>query len=546
MHTDANGYYSLTGSQYPYVSGQVWVSALGYYSAQNLSFSSAPSVIDVPLLPGGPALRGTVRDEATGLPIAGANVAYNGSNTFNFSTTVRSTTTDAQGEWVLDSAEFSEAAAAQGTQGTLQLSRLGYLPASASVNATPPFPFVRDVNLVSANQVILQGAVTDRGTGQPIVGARIIVYGGTLATVHTDASGHYSITGNQYPYTSGQVWVSAAGYYSAQSLSFSNAPSVIDVPLLPGGPVLRGTVRDEATGLPIAGANVAYNGSNTFNFSTTVRSTTTDAQGEWVLDSAEFSEAAAAQGTQGTLQLSRLGYLPASASVNATPPFPFVRDVNLVSANQVILQGAVTDRGTGQPIVGARDHRVRAAPWRLCTPTRVGITRSRATSIRTRAARSGCRHWAITRHRIYRSATRRQSSTFRCFPARRSCAERFATRPLACPSPAPTLLITDRTPSTSARPCEGTTTDLTGHYAIDSSEFAEAAASNGTQGNLSVTASPGYFGGSASVAASVPFPHAADFALVPTGATVDVIVQTSIAAGSFEVDGVSYLVTPSL
>jgi Bacterial Ig domain/Divergent InlB B-repeat domain len=418
----------------------------------------------------------------------------------------------------------------------LQLSKQGYLAANASVNAMPPFPGLVDVALISANQVILEGTVTDRGTGQPIAGAKIDVYGGTLATVHTDANGHYSITGNQYPFTSGQVFVSAAGYYSAQNRSFSNAPSVIDVPLLPGGPVLRGTVRDEATGAPVAGVNVVYGGSNTFQFGTSTRFTTTNALGEYVFDSAEFVEAAASQGTQGGLQLSKQGYLAANASVNAMPPFPGLVDVALISANQVILEGTVTDRGTGQPIAGAK----------------IDVYGGTLATVHTDA--NG--HYSITGNQYahtsgqvwvsaagYYSAQNRSFSNapsvidFTLLPGEPVLRGTVRDEATGLPIAGAHVAYNGSNTFNFGTTVRSTTTDLTGHYVLDSSEFAEATASSGTQGTISVSAPSGYFGRSASVAASAPFPHVTDLALVPTGATVDVTVQTNVAGTTFEVDG---------
>src|SRR6185295_10632378 len=115
------------------------------------------------------------------------------------------------------------------------------------------FPRVTDFDLVSANQVLLQGTVTNRDTGQPIVGGTIHVYSGPSATVQTDANGHYAVTGLQYPYSNGQLFVEASGYYSKQNLTFSTMPATLNITLLPGGPALQGTVRDSATDVPIAG-----------------------------------------------------------------------------------------------------------------------------------------------------------------------------------------------------------------------------------------------------------------------------------------------------
>jgi hypothetical protein len=243
--------------------------------------------------------------------------------------------TDANGVYVFDSAQFSEAAAS-GTQGTLLITKTGYLATSGAVTATPPYPKVTDFSLIPGTVVLLEGTITNRATGAPIAGATLHVYGNGFAEVKTDAAGHYSVTGNQYPYTSGTLYVDAPGYYSLQQVAFNNAPLVMDLTMLPGGPVLQGTVRDASTGALIAGASVTYSGTGTYQWQTTQRSTMTDANGVYVFDSAQFSEAAAT-GTQGTLNVNAPpSYFPANQSVNAAPPWPRTFDVNMTGTGATV------------------------------------------------------------------------------------------------------------------------------------------------------------------------------------------------------------------
>jgi hypothetical protein len=105
--------------------------------------------------------------------------------------------------------------------------------------------------LLSAEPIqVLTGTITDRATDAPIVGAKVILYGGGIAEVQTDGNGAYSVTGQQYPYTGpATMFVIAHGYFSIfNGVDIANPfPMVVDRTLLPGGPVIAGRIVDATT-----------------------------------------------------------------------------------------------------------------------------------------------------------------------------------------------------------------------------------------------------------------------------------------------------------
>lgn len=129
----------------------------------------------------------------------------------------------------------------------------------------------------------LSGTVIDLETGLPIVGATVIVYDNTrapVATLVTDALGNYSVTRlASGGYT---VNVNASGYASdsAGAIIQSGSASTLSFALqdLPGAIV--GTVREQNSGMPIAGATITVRqGSPSGTILTILLA---DAQGQYV------------------------------------------------------------------------------------------------------------------------------------------------------------------------------------------------------------------------------------------------------------------------
>ena len=74
----------------------------------------------------------------------------------------------------------------------------------------------------------------------------------------TDGSGSYSLTGQQIgDQGSGTLDFQRTGYYVNQAaFTVTAAPTTVNGSLLPGGPVLQGTVKDANTQAGIVGAEV--------------------------------------------------------------------------------------------------------------------------------------------------------------------------------------------------------------------------------------------------------------------------------------------------
>ena len=202
---------------------------------------------------------------------------------------------------------------------------------------------------------VLAGTVTTTATGQPISGAAVTLYAAGLVTVNTDANGNYAFSGTQWPYTGGaELWIVAPGYFTPV-LSVNLAapfPVTLNRALIPGGPVVSGTVTDANSGLPIAGASVEYR-SGSFYPGAGTRGTQTDSNGNYSIDSSQFTESVATAGTQLSLIVSSSGYLQTTATVQAAPPYPTTQNFSLTPDTQTLLQGTVTNQATGQPISGA-------------------------------------------------------------------------------------------------------------------------------------------------------------------------------------------------
>ena len=219
VNTDGNGGYSFTGQQWPFTGGfKLFIQGHGYYGDQvNVNIAAPfPVTVDRTLLPGGSLIRGVVTDVTTNLPIANASVSYAGNN-FLPGPTTKSVITDLSGNYAFDSSEFIENAATAGTSGQMTASASGYLQIRASVSAVPPYPSTQNFALPSANSVILQGTLTDRTTGLPIVGAKVMLCCNGSVTVNTDGNGGYSFTGQQWPFTGGfKLFIQGHGYYGDQ------------------------------------------------------------------------------------------------------------------------------------------------------------------------------------------------------------------------------------------------------------------------------------------------------------------------------------------
>jgi hypothetical protein len=127
------------------------------------------------------------------------------------------------------------------------------------------------VTISTATGVFL-GTITDDVTGAPVAGIPVTALGPIPADAHTDTEGRFSLGGllpGEYRLNSGNVegfsseyaaewWDDAPDFESATVVTvFPGEATTIDWALSLGG-VISGTVTDEVTGTPIAGADVSW------------------------------------------------------------------------------------------------------------------------------------------------------------------------------------------------------------------------------------------------------------------------------------------------
>jgi hypothetical protein len=219
-HTDSVGHYRLAAvapgmpivaqaDGYHHVVGQVGTPRRPFVHEVALDLALPPKV-----------LAGSVRDAATGAPLAGVTVSGDG----------QAVTTDAAGTYRLARLRASS---------TLHFQADGYYPLT--------WPFANQGTLpVALPPTRLAGVVSDAETGTPLPGAQVAA--GAI-TAQTNAAGAYSL---ERLLEGSTVVVYADGYLPAQAV-FGDAAR-LDFALAPN--VVSGTVRDTFTGAPLAGATV--------------------------------------------------------------------------------------------------------------------------------------------------------------------------------------------------------------------------------------------------------------------------------------------------
>jgi len=350
--TDANGYYELSGDQI--ANGySLLFEAEGYFLSPPVSFDlelPLPNTLNIDLLPSVPVVQGVVRDALTGLPIPGAQIFpgltyYVGRYLPN---------SDGTGFFSIASSSFLEYVHThlQETDalGTLGASADGYLDGYSPVTVTLPIPLTADVSLIPLADTVLQGTITDREIGLPISGA-VINQG--LAT--TDASGSYSLTGDQLGSADGYLTIQAEDYFGRADIPYKlegPLPNTLDVDLAPGGPIIQGLVRNAVTATPISGATVGLNTHHALR-----RLFSTDVNGFFSVDSSNFREEIIPYLQEGRsighLSASASGFLYDTSGAIVSTPLPLTANIDLIPGTETVLQGMVTDRETGLPIAGA-------------------------------------------------------------------------------------------------------------------------------------------------------------------------------------------------
>ncbi len=284
------------------------------------------TVVNFALVPSGGILSGTVTD-AGSVPISGASVEI-----FQGQTLLTTVTTDGSGAYLasdLAPGIYNVVA----TASTFQTQSQG---ASIEAGVVTTVDFA-----LTANPGSISGTVISAGTSNPIMGALVQVFDGSIlvGSADTDGSGNYTIPdlapGNY------DVTASADGYQSTTvgASVTAGATTTVDFALeLPPG-TIDGTVTDASTGNPIRGASISV-----FQGVTLIASVLTDPNGQYSIS--EFAPGNYLVSANATLYQLQIKAATVTANATTTVDFALISPPGTIS-------GTVTDAVTTNPIPGA-------------------------------------------------------------------------------------------------------------------------------------------------------------------------------------------------
>ncbi len=278
------------------------------------------------------SVTGTVVDALTQVPLAGVVVSLVGNPAVQ-------TTTNLSGAFALGGL----------APGTVQLQCVlaGYVTATVTVTVTAG-------NIVSIGTILLspvgstgiiQGVVTEAGTGAPLSGVLISVTGAAALSTTTGGDGTYRFTG--VPPGNVTLVASKAGYTTVSATGTVVGGGVLTFsPVLTPGPTtgtIQGMATDATTGAPLAGVTVTVTGTATLNATTGLDGTYlfTNVPPGTVTITASKSGYQTLTATGTVLAGVVLTFNPALVPTGGTPP------------TTGTIQGTVTDASTGSPLAGA-------------------------------------------------------------------------------------------------------------------------------------------------------------------------------------------------
>lgn len=310
--TDISGAYTLAKA--PLGTYPLTAAATGYSSqSQSVTVSSATTTAQgFSLAPLAGSISGVVSDARTGLPVSGAMVSYSGGQAV----------TDAAGSYSFDPV-------AEGSY-SVSAGAVGYSDQGQTVTVGPGQSAAQNFALAPAGTGNVVGRVTDASTGLAVAGATVSHLGGGTTS---DSSGMYSL--DALPDGDTILTASGTGYVD-QSVSVtvtSGDPTIQDFQLTPKPGTIGGVVTDSVTGLPVAGAAVAYSGG----------ATSTNASGIYTL-------AGVAESSY-TLGVSADGYSGQSTQISVGPGAAVVQNFALAPLPGIVA-GTVVDATTGIPLSG--------------------------------------------------------------------------------------------------------------------------------------------------------------------------------------------------
>jgi len=330
--TDASGTYAI-----PVPSGAATVTAdlLGYAPSTSFGVSVPPMstvTVDFTLWPIRGFIEGVVHNGDTGLPIENATVAVSSAEGF-----YDDAATDASGQYSI--------AVSRGSYG-VEVSAAGFFPSSLTVSVADGEMRVLDVSLDPLPPIVatIQGYVVDASDGAHVPDMTVSVFDPTTGFSNvtiSDPSGFYSV-GFPETFVFAASVVPDAGYAGGSAYGSTSPGETVwrNITIYPLNATLRFRVTNAITDSPISGASVSigwgpYSSENT-----------TDATGVAdVLSPAtrDVSVAASGAGYLGFIDTITVAPGLNALNVELWPDLP----------HDVLVQGYVTEAGTGTPTAGA-------------------------------------------------------------------------------------------------------------------------------------------------------------------------------------------------
>lgn len=326
--TALDGTYSLTNviqANYTLV-----FSATGYQSQAVgvRTVNNQTIIVDVELVPIGGTISGTVIDATTAASISGATIRI-----FQGTELIRLTSTNGIGFYTIPNL-------APGNY-IVEATAIGYQTQSVGASVQPSTTTTVDFALL-LNPGSITGFVIDSITTNPIGGALIEVFNGSVLMGFADTDGNGNYTVLDLAPGSYTITASAEGYQSktAGAIVISNTTTIAVFALDPPPGTIAGTVIDASTANPIPGATV-----NFFQGVTLIASVLTDTNGQYSVS--EFASGNyIVTASKATYQTQAVG---ATVAAGATTIVNFA-----LQQPPGMISGTVTDALTTNPIEGAR------------------------------------------------------------------------------------------------------------------------------------------------------------------------------------------------
>ena len=221
--TDINGNYQITnvpaGAMSINADKQGYSSAVGsgnVVAGGLVIFSTSLSKVTVPIT----AIKGTIVDAVSGLPLSGVSIDVTGSTTV-------SAITDALGDYQITGLNSGAHA--------IQVSLAGYDVVTVNANVAQntvlvfsPSLYTTNTTPVNANTSGVTGVVIDAGSNLPLTGVQVVVTFGTNSqTVTTGTDGRFQVTGLSV--LTGSLQFSLSGYLTSNGTLTVSPLTMLDI-----------------------------------------------------------------------------------------------------------------------------------------------------------------------------------------------------------------------------------------------------------------------------------------------------------------------------